>query len=88
MILKNARSAKEFVVVRLLQMCGCHGVPLARALARQCQCRLIFQGRHWLARALASGTEYHHFAIDGLLRSTVLPARPAISNGSPPLGFV
>ena len=25
---------------RLLQSCGCHGVPLARALARQCQCRL------------------------------------------------
>jgi len=29
---------------------------------------LISKGRHWRARALASGTEYHHFAIDALLR--------------------
>jgi hypothetical protein len=34
-------------------------VPLARALARQCECRLISKVRHWRAKALASGTPWH-----------------------------
>jgi uncharacterized protein (TIGR02246 family) len=74
------------VVNRLLQNCGSHGVPLARALARQCQCHLTPKGRHWRAKALASGTEYHPFATDGLVGrdvgelSRVALAEPRLSH--------
>jgi hypothetical protein len=48
-------------------------VPLARALARQCQCRLIAKGRHWRApwlhepAPMAGPRQRHHFAMDVLL---------------------
>ena len=48
-----------------------HGRTLGRGSTElaevQCRCRLVSERRHWRARAPASGTEYHPFAIVGLL---------------------